>query len=296
MTRNCKQLAAPLFLAFALVAAVAGAQDAAAGLDPATLAKAKSGDPASQFLVGVEYQKGDIVPRDFVQAEEWYRKAAEQGYAQAQYSLGLLYQQKESGIMKDDAQAAAWLRKAADQGHSGAQASLALCYVQGHGVAQDDAQAVVWYQKAVAQNNPDAMVGLALLYSRGQGVPKDGKQAFALLGKAGDLGSPDAEYQLGVDYENGQDVKKDKNQAADWYRKSAQQGNTWAQFDLGQLLASNHVEAYFWLSLAVNHLEGDSLLKATILRDAAAAKLKPAEKAAADERINQWRKTPETHP
>src|ERR1700722_7446061 len=93
-------LACTLF-ALPLLAPTAAAQDAAAGLDPALLAKAKAGDAASEYLVAIEFQKGDIVPRDFVQAADWYRKAADQGYALAQYKLGLLYQQKESGIMKD---------------------------------------------------------------------------------------------------------------------------------------------------------------------------------------------------
>ncbi|MGD0628072.1 MAG: tetratricopeptide repeat protein [Terracidiphilus sp.] len=285
-------LFACLLFAFMLPTSFASAQDAAAGLDPALLAKAKAGDAASEYLVAIEYQKGDIVPRDFVQAADWYRKAADQGYALAQYRLGLLYQQKESGIMKDDGQAAAWLRKAADQGNAPAQAALGLCFSQGTGVAQDDAQAVAWYQKAVAQTNPEAMVGLALMYDRGRGVPKDGKQAFALLHQGADLGSAEAEYQLGIDFENGQDVKKDKNQAADWYRKAADQGNIWAQFNLGQMLASKPAEAYFWLSLAMNHLDGDTLLKATVLHDDAASKLKPADKAQADDRINQWHPTP----
>lgn len=296
MTRHCNRFAGVLLVALVLMSGSAFSQDAAAGIAPATLAKAKSGDAASQYLVAIEYQKGDLVPRDFVQAADWYRKSAEQGYAPAQYSLGLLFQQKESGIMKDDAEAAAWLRKAADQGNAPAQAALALCFSQGRGVSQDDAQAVAWYQKAVAQNNADAMVGMALLYEHGRGVQKDGKQAIALLQQAAGLGSSEAEYQLGIAYENGQDVKKDKNQAAEWYRKAAQQGNTWAQFNLGQLLASKPAEAYFWLSLAINHLDGDPLLKATVLRDDAAAKLKPADKAQADDHINQWHPMPETHP
>jgi TPR repeat protein len=289
-------IAACILIAFPLMSTASAAQDASAGLDPALLAKANAGDAAAEYQVAIQYQKGDVVPRDFVQAAGWYRKAADQGYALAQYKLGLLYQQKESGIMKDDVQAATWLRKAADQGNAPAQAALGLCFSQGNGVAQDDAQAVAWFQKAAAQNNPDAIVGLALMYERGRGLPKDGKQAFALLHQAADLGAPEAEYQLGIDYENGQDVKKDKSQAADWYRKAADQGNPWAQFNLGQMLASKPAEAYFWLSLATNHLEGDPLLKANILRDNAAAKLKPADKAQADDRINQWRPTPAAHP
>jgi uncharacterized protein len=284
-----------IFLSVTFMGTISAAQDAA-GIDPAVLAKANAGDAAAENLVAIEYQKGDVVPRDFEQAANWYRKAADQGYAPAQYSLGLLFQQKESGIMKDDAQAAAWLRKAADQGNAPAESALGLCFSLGRGVAKDEAQAAAWYQKAVAQNNTDAMVGLATLYNRGQGVAKDQKQALALDTKAAELGAADAEYQLGLAYDLGDGVKKDKNQAIDWYRKSAERGNTGAQFNLAQLLNSNHAEAYFWFSVAMDKLDGDPLLKATALRNEVAAKLKPAEKANEDERVSKWHPTLAAHP
>jgi len=278
-----------------LFCGLAIAQSQPAGIDPAVLAKANSGDAAAEFQVANAYQQGDIVPRDFVQAAAWFLKSANQGYIQAQYKLGLLYQQKESGIVKDDAQAAAWLRKAADQGDAPSQAALGLCYTKGTGVPQDNAQAAAWFQKGAAQNDPKAMEGLALLYERGLGVGKDGKQAFALLQKAAALEDAEAEYQLGIDFENGQDTKKDKKQAEEWYTKAAQQGQIWAQYNLGQMLASKPADAYFWLSLAMNQLEGDPLIKATALHDDAASKLNSTQKSQADDRINAWHPTPVVH-
>jgi hypothetical protein len=286
-----KHLAAGQLLVIALLPALLSCQDAAAGIDPATLAKANAGDAAAQFLVGHEYEKGDVVPRDFAQAAVWFRKAADQGNAQAQCSLGVLFQRQNAGMPEDDAQAAMWLRKAADQGLATAQYRLGLSYSQGKGVPQDDAQAASWYQKAVLLKDPDAMVKLAQLYARGQGVPRDEKQAFALDQQAAELGAADGEYQLGLAYETGQGVKKDKGQAIDWYRKAAEQGVTLAQFNLAQLLGSNHAEAYFWLSLAAPLLEGPAFAKASVLRDDAASKLKPGEQAAVDQRVQQWHPT-----
>ena len=37
------------------------------------------------------YDNGTGVPQDYAQAVEWYRKAAGQGNAAAQYNLGLMY-------------------------------------------------------------------------------------------------------------------------------------------------------------------------------------------------------------
>lgn len=50
---------------------------------------AEHGDAQAQFNLGVMYAKGEGVAQDLKQAVPWYRKAAEQGMVDAQYSLGL---------------------------------------------------------------------------------------------------------------------------------------------------------------------------------------------------------------
>ena len=51
-------------------------------------ARANAGAADSQFLLGQAYYNGQGVPQDYEQAVAWYRKAAEQGDADAQFSLG----------------------------------------------------------------------------------------------------------------------------------------------------------------------------------------------------------------
>ena len=71
------------------------------------------------------YYNGDGVAKDDAKAAEWYRKAAEQGNAFAQYKLGDMYDKGE-GVAKDAAKAKEWWQKAADQGNDAAQESLKL--------------------------------------------------------------------------------------------------------------------------------------------------------------------------
>ena len=52
---------------------------------------AEQGNADAQFGLGVMYQYGQGVKQDYFKAFEWYQKAAEQGIAQAQYSLGIMY-------------------------------------------------------------------------------------------------------------------------------------------------------------------------------------------------------------
>jgi hypothetical protein len=54
--------------------------------------------------------------------KEW-RQAAEQGYAEAQYNLGVMYANGE-GVPEDDTEAVKWYRKAAEQGLAKAQYNL----------------------------------------------------------------------------------------------------------------------------------------------------------------------------
>lgn len=63
----------------------------------------------------------------------WCCKAADQGFANAQYNLGVCLRDG-IGEDKDKHAAVMWHRKAADQGHATAQSNLGLCYTNGTGV------------------------------------------------------------------------------------------------------------------------------------------------------------------
>jgi len=60
-------------------------------------------------------------------------------------------------------------RKAAEQGSAKAQSSLGIAYFQGRGVAQDYTQAARWCHKAAEQGVAQAQNNLGLRYNAGQG-------------------------------------------------------------------------------------------------------------------------------
>ena len=45
----------------------------------------------AQFILGAPDNDGQGVPQDYQEAVKWYRLATEQGDAQAQFNLGLMY-------------------------------------------------------------------------------------------------------------------------------------------------------------------------------------------------------------
>ena len=61
---------------------------------------------------------------------KWYRLAADQGFALAQYNLGIMYNKGE-GVAQDYAEAVKWYRRAADKGFAFAQYNLGVMYDRG---------------------------------------------------------------------------------------------------------------------------------------------------------------------
>ena len=83
------------------------------------LERALKGDSEAQFDLAKNYEAGRIgLPRDMVQAEHWYRMAADQGEPFAQASLGILYQFGKGG-KADIVQACMWYTLAVDRTKGG---------------------------------------------------------------------------------------------------------------------------------------------------------------------------------
>jgi len=169
----------------------------------------------------------------YTQAAFWYRKAAEQGDADAQDTLGDLYSSGQ-GVRRDYAQAALWYRRAAEQGNADAQDSLGDLYHRGQGVPQDDAQAATWFHKAAEQGDADAQESLGDLYDTGRGVPRDYAEAYFWydLAAAGENDTSDEQDTSGSKH-----VAKDRDEAAshltpaDLFRE---QGRAWEWFEAHQ--------------------------------------------------------------
>jgi len=104
------------------------------------------------------------------EAFRWLKEAAEQGDADAQYTLGLMYYNGGQRVTQSYEKAFHWFEKAAYQGEVDAQYSLGVMYRDGHGVDQDYAAAISWFTEAAEQDNADAHFNLGVMYLNGQGA------------------------------------------------------------------------------------------------------------------------------
>ena len=121
-----------------------------------------AGQPTWTILGGgyQSYLKGDYDAA----YEEWL-PLAELGDIEAQFNLGVMYDEG-AGVDKDLAVAADWYLKAADQGFVDAQSNLGMMYLHGHGVPCDYKKASTWFRKAASQGDQEASDYLKQISSR----------------------------------------------------------------------------------------------------------------------------------
>ena len=146
------------------------------------------------------------------------------------------------------------LKTKARRGNTTAQTNLGGMYYYGQGVAQDYGEALQWYRLAAAQGYAEAQTNLGGMYYYGLGVAQDYFEAYT------------------------------------WYRLAAAQGLAQAQaalgdmYGFGQGVAQDYIQAYTWWSLA-------AAIDTTVAnkRDKVAKMMTPAQIAAAQRRVQEWK-------
>ena len=125
LRRFVKRLAVAGVLVLGMSGPVAAESDA----DQATYNAAVAGDPAAQNTLGIKYEIGLGVPMNDTLAMQWYRKAAQQGLAEAQFNLAavliadLMVGATPASVKQNEKkfiEAYMWVSLAANAGHEGA--------------------------------------------------------------------------------------------------------------------------------------------------------------------------------
>ena len=143
-----------------------------------TTSEAQAGDSEAQYELSVMYKLGHGVAKDDTKAEEWCRKSADAGYAEAYVAFGYNYYTGNDGATTPDyAKAAEWFKKAADAGHAQAQHQMGIMHLFGEGVPKDETRAFEWFTKAAKAGYISSRQQLVIMYKSGIGVEKDERQA-----------------------------------------------------------------------------------------------------------------------
>ena len=204
---------------------------------------------------------------DKSQAAIWFRKAAEKGYAHAQFELGMLLESNGNPecvkwyhmaaeqedtkdiaatvlagmykfghfVSKDMPEAVKWMTIVAEMGYPVMQYELAMVYYSGEGIAPDKEKAVYWLREARKNGNEKADKVLA-----------QGEKKLLELESMARKGDVDAQRDLGQLFDFGDlmlkydgAVHENKKWALHWYIKSCEQeGITPIEARIGQMLLS----------------------------------------------------------
>jgi TPR repeat protein len=121
--------------------------------------KAEAGDPQAQYQLGWQMLVSDAQAQRH-QGLQWIQRAADGGYAEAQYRL-VTYFENQAGIMRSDpARGVALLTAAAQQNHLPAMGALALGYEKGrYDLPRDLEQAQQWYQRLLRAYDEGSYTG-----------------------------------------------------------------------------------------------------------------------------------------
>jgi TPR repeat protein len=239
---------------------------------------ASAGKLEAQLALAELYARGRFIPRNTVEAERWYLKAASQGNAEAQAALGRMY-----FFLHRDRDALPWLRMAAVQGKQEAKFQfneLTKAAEAGYlslerkepkppfvetssATAQADKQLEQSLRKAVLDGKPESKLALAAFLE----LTEWDQPRLVEVGGAseGTLKYRDASESVE------QRMRERNKEAVEWLNKAAQQGNSTALYKLGAsnwygalglsdeqeglrmiryAAAMGHADAIFWLARA----------------------------------------------
>ncbi len=191
-------------------------------------AAARSRSATARHNLGLAYFFGEGVPHDAKKAASWFRFAAEQNFLEAQYSLGLMLVEGETGLPKNVPEGVRLLKLAAASGHLGAKEDL---YKLGLGVRPSGAGAgTPAVAPPVSAEGSGSLEQVKKLYHE-----KKYAEAFRRFDALARKGNAEAARYLGVMSLAGRGCEKNVSHAKRWLQYSA---------GLGDASAANILEKY----------------------------------------------------
>ncbi len=190
------------------------------------LDSADSGDANSQYRLAQKFRYGVGVDADPVQTLNYYRAAAQQGMAEAQYELASILDGDLLDVGRDRSEAFIWFQAAADQGHVQAQIKIGSGHRHGDGLQQSYADAAHWFIAAAEQGSSFAALNAAEVLADDL---SDYGSALRWYEFAAINGRRAGQLALGDLYRDGKGVSQDLVSAHMWYGIAAGYGSGTAE-------------------------------------------------------------------
>jgi TPR repeat protein len=235
---------------------------------------------------------------NFFLAKRWYKKADEKGVSDAQYRLGVMYEEGK-GLSRSRHKTIEYYTKASHNGNMDATYRLGCFYLKGYNSAGDFRKAFALFTQAASMGHKQAVEALnspenlipgekikkmleegarsgSVVYQYRLGVLRitNGTSQHALhegtrwLSLASQKGFTDAFYELGGLFEQGKGVIRDYHESIRLYQIAAEKGNENALcklaqiYHLGKGVPCDYIRAYYYYTCAAD--QGSQLAQAAI--------------------------------
>ncbi len=186
---------------------------------------AENGNADAQSSLGYMYQQGQGCDRNDAKALECYEKAVKQKQPYALFNLGILYANGVAGVSHDQFKAHELYLDAATREVPPAMYETALMLERGLGCLQNYSEAAFWYEEAAKRGHMESFNNLGVLHKEGHGVPLDYQRSLICFSRAAEGELAEGQYNLGLMYDQGLGVEEDHDKALDLCRKAAYNGH-----------------------------------------------------------------------
>lgn len=230
---------------------------------------AKAGTDKAFYKQGLLYLQGQVgkqSKKDISKGLSLVRRSADNGYIDAIYTMGYMYETGQYVDSVDHFKAVSYYRQLADNDVPSGLFKMGLYHEVGDGgIPYDTIQCVEYYRRAAELGYGDAWCYLGDFYRLGHYLPLDKEQAFYCYQTADSLGSVSGCYYMGRSYLEGCGVPVDSLAAIPYLQVAAQNGVGQAAYLLAEFynfhkagLTANADSALYYYMLAHENGSGEA--------------------------------------
>lgn len=214
-------------------------------------------DAEAQYTLGIHFkEKADVLKSSevifrtddgygfesrkyIVQANIWFKCAAESSHVEAMYEYGVYHARLQGEEFQEQRQKGEhWVWQASNRGYANALAFIGDCHFWGSARYEQDLEyARELYQQAAAQSHPGALAQLGKMHERGIGGPRDFNASFEYSLQSAEAGFPQAQFHLYTLHQQGHAFARDRLKAIAWLVEAAEQKYPEAMLELGGLIS-----------------------------------------------------------
>jgi hypothetical protein len=183
----------------------------------------KQNDPVAMYEMTFPLRYGTFGVKEEETVGELIAALSAGGYPPAQYELGDIYIQQV--VPAQPEVGVPLIRKAAEAGYREAQFYLGILYNNGRGVQKDPKQALFWLRKASEAGDYNALLVAADMVASGEGVKKDTREALRMTRAAADAGDARAMLMMAAALLQSDKPEKVEEEVWFWMNRASNAGD-----------------------------------------------------------------------